>query len=163
VVIRPAAPADYAAISQITTAAFGGPEGGEAGIIEGVRREGAVLAEFVAEDDGAVVGHVLFSRMRADPPRLVAGLGPLAVTPGRQNSGLGQALSMAGVAACRELGAEAIVVLGHPNYYPRFGFSAEAAAQIASPYAGRPSFMAMALRPGALDQPIKVDYPAAFN
>jgi putative acetyltransferase len=58
---------------------------------------------------------------------------------------------------------EAVVVLGHPPYYPRFGFSAQAAAKIASPFAGRPAFMAMALTPGALDAPIRVDYPAAFG
>ena len=61
------------------------------------------------------------------------------------------------------LGAEAVVVLGHPTYYPRFGFSHAAAAKIASPFADRPAFMAMELVAGALDAPLKADYPAAFG
>ena len=73
------------------------------------------------------------------------------------------ALCRAGIEAVRALGAEAVVVLGHPTYYPRFGFSAEAARLIASPYAGRPSFMALELKAGALASPLKVAYPAAFG
>ena len=161
--IRPALPNDYAAIRAITQAAFDNPAGNEAGIIEGVRAEGRALVELVAESDGAIVGHVLFSRMLTDPPLPVAGLGPLAVAPAVQNTGLGSALARAGVEACRAAGMEAVVVLGHPPYYPRFGFSAQAAAQIASPFAGRPAFMALALTPGALDRPIRIDYPAAFG
>jgi len=161
--IRPAAPDDYAAIRAVTIAAFDTSSGDEAGIIEGVRAEGRDLVELVAEIDGEIVGHILFNRMRTDPPLPVAGLGPLGVAPAHQSTGIGQALSRAGIEACRAAGMEAIVVLGHPPYYPRFGFSTEAAAKIASPFAGRPAFMAMALKPGALDAPIKVDYPAAFG
>ncbi len=110
-----------------------------------------------------VVGHILFSRMTANPRRFIAGLGPLAVDPERHGQGVGTRLGNAGVQACRALGVEAIVVLGHPPYYPRFGFSAAAAATVASPFAGRPSWMAMELTSGALTDPIKVDYPAAFG
>ncbi len=161
--IRPATPDDYPAIRAVTVAAFDTSSGDEAGIIEGVRAEGRDLVELVAEIDGEIVGHILFNRMRTDPPLPVAGLGPLGVAPAHQSTGIGQALSRAGIEACRAAGMEAIVVLGHPPYYPRFGFSAQAAARIASPFAGRPAFMAMALTPGALDRPIKVDYPAAFG
>ena len=161
--IRPAVPSDYASIRAVTQAAFDTSTGDEAGIIEGVRAEGRVLVELVAEIDGEIVGHILFNRMRTDPPLAVAGLGPLGVAPAHQSTGIGQALSRAGIEACRAAGMEAIVVLGHPPYYPRFGFSAQAAAKIASPFAGHPAFMAMALKPGALDAPIKVDYPAAFG
>jgi putative acetyltransferase len=163
VVIREANPADHAMIRAITQAAFDGSPGDEAGIIEGVRAEGRVLVELVAEDDGAVLGHVLFSHMRTAPGRAFAGLGPLAVAPAQQRTGIGSALAQAGIEACRAAGMEAVVVLGHPPYYPRFGFSAQAAAKLISPYAGRPSFMALALKPGALDHPLKVDYPAAFG
>jgi putative acetyltransferase len=161
--IRPAVADDHAAIRAVTEAAFDNPAGDEAGIIEGVRAEGRALLELVAESDGAIVGHVLFSRMLTDPPLAVAGLGPLAVAPAAQRTGVGSALARAGIEACRAAGMEAVVVLGHPPYYPRFGFSPQAAAQIASPFAGRPAFMAVALTPGALDRPIKVDYPAAFG
>jgi putative acetyltransferase len=163
VIIRPAVPGDYAAIRAVTQAAFDTSTGDEAGIIEGVRAEGLVLVELVAEIDGQVVGHILFNRMRTDPPSPVAGLGPLGVAPSHQSTGLGSALSRAGIDACRAAGMQAVVVLGHPPYYPRFGFSAAAAAQIASPFSGRPAFMALALTPGALDQPIRVDYPVAFG
>ena len=160
--VRPATAGDHAAIRTVTTAAFESA-GEEADIIDGVRAEGLVLTELVAEIDGAVVGHVLFSRMRTDPDRAFAGLGPLAVAPAAQSTGIGSALSRAGIEACRAAGMEAVVVLGHPPYYPRFGFSHAAAAHVISPFADREAFMALALKPGALDHPIKVDYPAAFG
>jgi putative acetyltransferase len=163
VVIREAGLGDHAMIRAVTEAAFDESTGDEAGIIECVRAEGRVLVELVAEDDGLVVGHVLFSRMRADPPRAVAGLGPVAVAPARQRTGIGEALCRTGIEACRAAGMEAIVVLGHPPYYPRFGFSAQAAAKLISPYAGSPAFMALELKPGALKDPLKVDYPKAFG
>ena len=75
----------------------------------------------------------------------------------------GQALSRQGIEACRELGAAAIVLLGHPAYYPRFGFSTEAAQRLISPYAGSPAFMALELVPGALAEPLTVAFPAAFG
>ncbi len=155
------APKDFAAVHAVEAAAFG--REAEALIVEGVRAEGAALLELVAEEDGEIVGHILFSRMTCEPQRRIAGLGPVAVRPDRQNARLGQALCWAGIDALRDTGAEAIVVLGHPTYYPRFGFSREAAANIASPYADRPAFMALELTPGALAAPIKVDYPRSFG
>jgi len=117
----------------------------------------------VAERDGQVVGHILFSRMTTKPARFMAGLAPVAVAPQAQGRGIGDALCRAGIEALRALGVEAVVVLGHPDYYPRFGFSAAAAKSLASPYAGSPAFMAMELAPGALAEPLKADYPAAFG
>jgi putative acetyltransferase len=159
--VRPAAPADHAAIRTITDAAFGGPD--ESAIIDGVRAENRVLVELVAEQDGEVFGHILFSRMTVTPDRFFAGLGPVCVRPDTQRSGLGQTLCRAGIEALRDLGVEAVVVLGHLDYYPRFGFSHEAAAKLTSPYSALPGFMALALKTGALDHPLKVDYPAAFS
>ena len=160
-IIRPATLADHAAIRAVVAAAFG--QQAEAEIVAGVRDEDRVLVELVAEEDDKIIGHVLFNRMRTDPPRFIAGLGPLAVAPAFQSAGVGAALSRAGIEACQALGARAIVVLGHPPYYPRFGFSAGAARRVVSPFAGNPAFMALELVPGALDEPIKVDYPAAFG
>ena len=159
--MRPAQPADHAAIRRVTAAAFG--RALEADIVEGVRAEGAALVELVAEAEGGVVGHVLFSRMTARPPRDVAALGPLAVDPALQRRGVGAALCRAGLAALAPLGVEACVVLGHPDYYPRFGFTAAAAAGLVSPYSGRPAFMALELRPGSLEGGLDVAYPAAFG
>ena len=162
-VIRPPTPADYAEIRVLVTDAFGASTGDEAGIVERCRAEGAVLVELVAEDDGQIVGHVLYSRMTTDRPLFTAALGPVAAIPGRQSQGIGSALVRRGLEDCRAMGVDAVIVLGHPPYYPRFGFSAQAAANITSPYAGRPSFMAMALKSGALDAPLKAEYPAAFG
>ncbi len=164
--IRPARPDDHAAIRTLVTAAFATlaqSNGKEADIVEGVRQERAGLADLVAEEDGRIVGHVLFSRMTCEPSLFVAALGPVAVALDHQRKGVGAALINRGLRECRALGVKAVVLLGHPTYYPRFGFSAEAAARIASPYAGSPAFMALALTPGALDQPLKADYPAPFG
>ncbi len=162
-VTRPARPEDHATIRAITDAAFGGPD--ESRLIEGVRAEGAVLVELVAESQaGEVIGHILFSRMTTTPPRFFAGLAPVAVRPDHQRMGIGDALCRDGIEALRAMGAEAVIVLGHPDYYPRFGFSHAAAARIESPYGDHgDAFMAMELVPGALAAPIKADYPKAFD
>ena len=159
--MRPATAADHAAIRRVEIAAFGRED--EARMVEAARAEGAVLAELVDERNGEIVGHILFSRMTVTPARFFAGLAPVAVSPKAQGRGIGAALCRAGIEAVRTLGAAAVVVLGHPDYYPRFGFSAEAARRLASPYAGSPAFMALELTPGALAAPLKVDYPAAFG
>ena len=164
--VRPARPEDHAAIRALVTDAFAPvpqSNGAEADIVEAVRQERAGLADLVAEEDGRIIGHILFSRMTCEPAVFVAALGPVAVAADHQGKGVGAALISRGLRECRALGVRAVVLLGHPTYYPRFGFSAEAAARIASPYAGSPAFMALALTPGALDQPLKADYPAAFG
>ncbi len=132
-------------------------------MVEAARLEGVALVELVTEEHGAIVGHILFSRMTVAPSRFLAGLAPVAVAPALQRRGIGDALCRVGIAAVRTLGCEAVVVLGHPDYYPRFGFSAEVARGLASPYAGNPAFMAMELKTGALAGPLRVDYPAAFG
>ena len=82
---------------------------------------------------------------------------------GVQRRGFGSALVRAGLESAREFGASGVLVLGHPEYYPRFGFSAEAAQRVKSVYAGSPAFMALALEPGAFDEPLNVAYPDAFS
>ena len=165
--IRPVLPADHELIDALTLAAFSGSglsDGtSEVDIIRKARAEGSVAWEAVAEVDGRVVGHALFTRMTTDRPVRAVALGPVAVDPGVQTKGHGAALIRAGLDALRAAGVDVAVVLGHPAYYPRFGYSAEAAKAIRSPYSGSRSFMAMALTPGALDQPLTADYPPAFD
>lgn len=158
--IRYARASDHEAISQIVEAAFG--QADEARLVKRLRADGDVLFELVAEQGGEVAGHILFSRLWADRAELFAALAPLAVKPGVQNDGLGSALVRRSLECARDFGAHGVIVLGHPAYYPRFGFSREAAAKVASPYSSSPSFMALALEPGAFDAPLTVAYPEAF-
>jgi len=159
--IRFARAADHAVIAEVVEAAFGQPD--EARLVERLRAGGDVMFELVSEDDGAVNGHILFSRLWADSQHLYAALAPLAVRPGLQRAGVGSALTRASLEQAREFGAHGVIVLGHPAYYPRFGFSAETAAQVRSVYAGGPAFMALALEPGAFDAPVSIHYPDAFS
>lgn len=159
--IRHARAVDRPAIAEINRLAFGQPD--EAALIARLRDAGDVLFELVSETDGQVDGHILFSRLWADRPELYAALAPMAVHPDRQRSGTGSALIRAGIATCREVGARGILVLGHRDYYPRFGFAAETAAKVKSPYSGSPSFMALAIEDGAFDEPLTVIYSDAFS
>jgi len=159
--IRFARAADHPAIAEVVEAAFG--QADEARLVERLRADGDVLFELVSVADGEVDGHILLSRLWADSQSLYAALAPLAVKPGLQRRGVGSALTRASVEQAREFGAHGIIVLGHPAYYPRFGFSADMAAKVKSVYAGGPGFMALALEPGAFDAPISVIYPDAFS
>ena len=120
----------------------------------------------VAVADGQLVGHILFSDLPIVTPDGVVpalALAPLAVLPERQRQGVGIALTEQGIEACRQMGARIVIVLGHPEYYPRFGFSAELARPLESPYAGA-SFMALELVPGALAGVRgQVEYPPPFS
>jgi putative acetyltransferase len=159
--IRYAKPADHPAITAVVTAAFNQPD--EARLVERLRADEDVMFELVAEEAGEVVGHILFSRLWADRYELYAALAPVAVLPGSQRAGVGSALIRSGLESCREFGAHGVLVLGHPSYYPRFGFRAETAAAVRSTYAGSPSFMALALEENAFEGPMSVTYPDAFS
>ena len=103
-------------------AAFGQPD--ESRIVERVRIAEQSLISLVAVDGTAIVGHILFTPVTIESARAVcaAGLGPMAVLPGLQRQGIGTALVEAGLRECARLGREAVVVIGHPQFYPRFGF-----------------------------------------
>ncbi|KRB49380.1 GNAT family N-acetyltransferase [Phenylobacterium sp. Root700] len=160
--IRHARPADHAAIRDIVHAAFG--QADEADLVERLRAAGDVMFELIEEDEnGEIVGHILYSRLWADSVHLYAALAPLAVRPDRQRDGVGKRLTAASLETAKEFGARAVIVLGHPEYYPKFGFSAQAAAKVKSPYSGSPAFMALALEDGALDEALLVAYPDAFS
>jgi putative acetyltransferase len=159
--IRYAVPTDRAAIAQIVTAAFGRPD--EAQIVARLRADQDAMFELVAEAEGEVVGHIMFSRLWADREGLYAALAPLAVRPDRQRAGLGSALVRSGLEIAPEFGAVGVLVLGDPAYYPRFGFSAEAAGQVAAPFRGLAGFMAMPIEAGAFDAPLTVAYPDALS
>jgi putative acetyltransferase len=144
-------------------AAFGG--GFEADLVRRLRSDGLVAASLVAIAAGAVVGHVLFSDLEVEVDgRLVdaVSLAPLAVLPAWQRQGVGSRLVRAGLAALRGSRSAAIVV-GHPDYYPRFGFSAARVRHLDTPYPGD-AFMGLEIERGALaGRRGRVRYPAAFG
>ena len=114
---------DVQQIRTINAAAFG--TDAEANIVDALRSEAADVISLVAEDDSQVVGHIMFSPVHvvgAAGLRATA-LAPMAVIPQRQRLGIGSALVKAGLEECRRSGADAVFVVGHPSYYPRFGFS----------------------------------------
>ena len=114
---------DLQQIRAINIAAFGGPA--EAHIVDTLRAEASDVISFVAEDDGEIVGHIMFSPVRVvgAPDLRAMALAPVAVAPQRQRLGIGSALVRTGLEECQRSGAAAVFVVGHPAYYPRFGFS----------------------------------------
>ena len=165
IALRPREPHDDAAIAAVVTSAFGTEA--EARLIESLRRDSDCVCEHVAvADNSEIVGHVLFSRLdvTAGSQSLKAvALAPLAVRPDLQRQGIGDALTRAGLTHCGDRGHELAVVLGHPNYYARFGFSALLAKHLDAPYSGE-AFMALELATGVLGR-LKwtVTYPRAFS
>lgn len=166
-IIRPengAHPEELSTIRSINEAAFGGTE--EADLVDKLRVDGDVLASLVAEANGRLIGHILFSRMWIETVTgqlSAVALAPLAVLPEYQRQGVGQQLTMRGLDLLRENGEKIVVVVGHPDYYPRFGFSREIAQFIESPFP-RDAFMILELSSGALENVSgKVVYPAAFG
>lgn len=121
--IRPETAADQKAIDEVNAAAFG--RQAEADLVRRLRQEGALLLSLVAERDGQVVGHIAFSRAhlaRSGARQEVVALGPMAVIPALQRRGIGSRLVGAGLNALGAAGPELVFVLGHPTFYPRFGF-----------------------------------------
>ncbi len=163
-VIRAAKPADAAAIEALNRAAFGGED--EVGIVERLRSDGLVAVELVAEQGGVISGHILLSwlptTMDGRSVKALA-LAPMAVRPGLQKQGIGGRLIAAALGEAKSVGAEAVIVLGHPGYYPRFGFSAALTQNLASSFQGE-AFMALELVPAALaGRQGSVSYPSAFG
>jgi putative acetyltransferase len=158
--IRYARPADHPAIAAVITAAFGRAD--EAELVARLRADGDALFELVAEEDGAVAGHIFFSRLWADRAELFGALAPLAVAPPLQNKGFGAKLVKSGIDCAKEFGCHGLLVLGDPAYYGRFGFSADAAREVKAPFQGLPAFQALALEDGAFANPMTIAYPDAF-
>jgi putative acetyltransferase len=152
-VIRREERQDIAAIRSVNEQAFGGSV--EANAIDALRDRGAAALSLVAVIDKQVVGHLFFSLVTIEAPdRSWPGLGlaPLAVLPEYQRQGIGTALMNAGLEKCRQLGHERVIVLGHPAYYPRFGFERASAYGVRFEYeAPDEACLILALQPGALD------------
>ena len=152
--IRPEKPEDIPAIHELNQAAF--PTSAEADLVDTLRDQDAHVLSLVAEDEDRVVGHILFSLVVIETesgPIDALGLAPMAVLPEGQREGIGSRLVTTGLTQCTALNYPAVVVLGHPDYYPRFGFIQADRYGITCEFPSPPeAFMVKELRPGALDR-----------
>jgi putative acetyltransferase len=164
ILVREEQPRDREQVRKVNKTAFGRFD--EADLIDKLRAEGAVLLSLVAEVDGQVIGHIMFSRMTVETgqtPVAAVSLAPMAVLPEHQGRQVGSQLVRRGLAQLQEQGERIVIVLGHERYYPRFGFSCEKARYLASPFPPE-AFMALELSDGApAGIQGTVRYPAAFG
>ncbi len=167
IVIRPETSADHAAISEVVAAAFGRPN--EAKLVELIRASDAHVPELalVAEVDGEIGGHVMFSyvSLLGEEELAVLLLSPLAVTPVRQRQGIGRALVKAGIERAEARGEPLIVVEGIPAYYPQFGFRRARDYGLEPPSEHVPDAAFMVLALSAYDDRYRgrIVYPPAFD
>lgn len=160
IVIREERGEDGTAVYEVEAAAFG--QTAEAELVQKLHLAQVPLISLLTEVDGRVVGHILFSPMEivgADGRLPALGLGPMAVLPAWQKQGIGGAMIKAGLVACRAAGHEIVFVLGHSDYYPRFGFRPSRPYGIVCEYDVPPeAFMVIELRSGALENVSGVAY-----
>ena len=156
---------DWAAVRAVNLSAFETVD--EANLVDALREQARPLVSLIAEADGAIVGHIMFSpvSLPGHAALKIMGLAPMAVAPEHQSKGIGSALVRAGLYQCKQLGFGAVVVLGHPTYYPRFGFSPSVRFGIGCEYeVPEEVFMVMELQGGFLRGASgKVKYHAAFS
>jgi putative acetyltransferase len=166
--IRVAGPEDDDAIAEVNRQAFA--QENEGRLAAAICESAGHIPELnlVAFQDGQLVGHILFSQIvieTADGNVPALALAPMAVLPRRQRRGIGSALVRTGLDRARELGHKIVIVVGHPEYYPRFGFVPAGDCNIEPPFpVPREACMALELVPGALaGLRGTLRYPAAFN
>jgi putative acetyltransferase len=156
---------DRAAVHAVNSAAFETPA--EANLVDALRESARPIVSLVAEKAGEIVGHILFSpvELSGHPQKKIMGLAPMAVLPTRQRQGIGSALVRRGLDECKELGFVAVVVLGHAEYYPRFGFVPSTRFGIDCEYdVPADVFMAIELQSGSLqDATGTIKYHPAFR
>lgn len=154
---------DIDAIRYVNDLAFGGALEGR--LVDALRDGGFVRLSLVAEIENRIVGHILFSELHIeieDSSVPALSLAPMAVLPEFQRRGIGSQLVREGLRLCRDQGHAIVLVVGHPDFYPRFGFSGKLARQLDCPYSGD-AFMATELTPKALAGVTgNVIYPAPF-
>ena len=152
---------DWAAVHALNVAAFETPA--EASLVDALRQQARAIVSLVAEENG----HVMFSPVAlfCHPELVIMGLAPMAVAQEHPHKGIAPALVRAGLEQCKKLGCGAVVVLGHPENYPRFGFSPSARFGISCEYeVPEEVFMLVELEPGFLHGASgKVNYHAAFS
>lgn len=118
--VREERPEDIPAIHMLNQQAFGQEQ--EANIVDALRKNGGALLSLVATIDGKVVGHIMYSPITIAGKHEGAALGPMSVLPQYQNQGIGSRLVQTGNERLRQASYPYVIVLGHADYYPRFGF-----------------------------------------
>ena len=134
-IIRPEKPDDLNIIRELNISVFG--EKTEADLVDALRKSGIPLISLVTENEIIVIGHILFSPVTIDngcSSISMTGLAPMAVLPAFQRKGVGSMLVKEGLKQCKQAGYSAVVVLGHPEYYPQFGFVPSVTYRIKSEY-----------------------------
>ena len=153
IIVRAETAEDYTVVRQVNELAFGGSD--EAVLVGKLRAVADPQISLVAVKDGQVVGHIFFSPVSieiSDAAVLALGLAPMAVLPEYQKQGLGSQLVREGLKECQRIGCNVVVVLGHPEYYPRFGFVPAKQKELRCEYAVPDEvFMVAELKPQALD------------
>lgn len=162
--LREESPTDPPALFAVHAAAFGQDD--EARLVDALRAAGQVRLGLLAEGADRILGHVVFGDVAVvGPARSWSGLAlaPVAVLPDFQNLGIGSALIRRGLEECRRRAVPFVLVLGHPGFYERFGFRANLAAAIESPFPPE-NFLALETSPGGLAEVRgRVRYPPAFG
>lgn len=163
--VRAEARPDRSAVYFLNCAAF--PTSAEAELVDQLRERNDPYLSYVADQDGRIVGHIFFTTVHLDtaPKLRLMGLGPMAVQSEHQGAGIGTALVKVGLQACRRERIAAVVVLGDPAYYARFGFRPAADFDLECTFDAPPgAFMALELLPGALrNRSGLIKYPELFS
>ena len=163
--VRAEKKSDRVAVYAVNVSAF--ETASEADLVDALRIQAQPAVSLVFVDNGEIVGHIMFSpvSLSGHPNLKLMGLAPMAVAPAHQRKGIGSALVRAGLERCQQLGLAAVVVLGHPEYYPRFGFLPASRFGIDSEFeVPEDVFMVKALQPGALNGKTgRVKYHAVFS
>ena len=146
-IVRDETANDVLAVRHVVIAAF--DQVGEADLVDALRMSGDAVISLVAEDEGEIVGHVLFSKLQA-PDQCIA-LAPVSVLPSRQNQGIGSKLIREGLARAKRGGWQAVFLVGETEYYERFGFGAATADKFETKYP-KPYFLAFELTPHSLSE-----------
>lgn len=167
VTIRPERSEDFPIIHELVREAFAGAEhadGDEHFLVDRLRASAEYIPELslVAEHHGRIVGHIMFTRLKVGDAVALA-VAPLSVLPAYQGKGIGGALMLRGHELARSLGWEFAILLGHPGYYPRFGYKPAKLFGIVAPFdVPDDSFMAVNLQGGPEHLPGLVAYSPAF-
>lgn len=150
--VREETPGDFPEVRRVNELAFGRAQ--EAALVEALRAVAEPHVSLVAEVGGRVVGHIFFSPVKIEPTEAAhdaLAIGPMAVLPEFQGRGVGSRLVLEGLDECLRRGHEVVFVLGHPEFYPRFGFEPAKPRGITCEYpVPEEVFMLKELREGAL-------------